>query len=76
MKFWVYENWHAGDYAKVHKEDCGCCEYGSGCHENIRGDENNKWHGPFSFYQEAWEFARSLERAETSPCGLCKPHLG
>ena len=48
MTFWVYEHRAAEKNAVVHIGSCGHCNDGYGCQRNRRGEENGRWHGPFS----------------------------
>ena len=42
MGYRFYENWTAEQKAVVHREDCGHCSFGKGCHDNPLGDKNGR----------------------------------
>ena len=72
MEFYIYENWVAEQKAVIHIGSCGYCNYGQGCHINIRGNRNGKWHGPFYSLEEAKNAAKNTGRP-VRPCSstLC-----
>ena len=53
MGYRVYENWTAEQKAVVHREDCGHCNFGKGCHDNPLEDENGRWSERFETFGEA-----------------------
>ena len=69
--YYIYENWVAEKKAKIHKADCGFCNNGNGAHNNIHGNRNGKWHGPFGNYTKAHEFAVRLNNRKVSNCSTC-----
>lgn len=73
MDYYIYENWVAEKTARIHKEDCSFCNFGKGTHENIRGNQNGKWHGPFSDFKKAYNKALSLNDRSVKMCLSCKP---
>ena len=62
MSYWIYENWVAESKAVIHNTSCGYCNEGRGCHKDVRGNNNGKWHGPFTNYEEAEVNARNTGR--------------
>lgn len=62
MNFYVYENWTAEDKAIIHRDSCGHCNYGRGCHANPLSDKNGKWHGPFESFEGAEKAAKATGR--------------
>ena len=62
MQYFIYENWTAEYKAVIHIGSCGYCNYGKGCHKNIHGDKNGKWHGPFDSLKEAEQAAYQTGR--------------
>ena len=62
MAYYIYENWVAESKAVIHHASCGYCNDGLGCHDNILGNKNGKWHGPFSTSDEAAENAKTIGR--------------
>ena len=74
MSFYIYENWTAERKAVIHQESCSHCNMGQGCHKNIHGDKNGRWHGPFESYQNALNFANNLRDRRVRSCGHCEPH--
>lgn len=73
MFYYVYENWVAEKKAVIHKESCSFCNNGEGIHQNIHGEKNGKWHGPFDKYAIAKEFAQSLRNRVAKVCSFCRP---
>lgn len=71
--FWVYENWVAAKKAVVHRGDCGFCHEGAGTGRNVLGEQNGRWHGPFSSFEGAKSAAVGLADREYRECGSCKP---
>ena len=71
--YYIYENWVADKKAKIHKATCAYCNNGNGRHEEIHGDKNGRWHGPFSSYNKAKKAALELEDRKISNCGHCVP---
>jgi len=70
MDFWVYENWRARKRSNVHKGDCSFCNHGEGLEKQSRGEENGKWHGPFSSKEDALKKAISIGM-EVNICHFC-----
>ena len=62
MTYYVYENWTAENKAVIHKDSCGNCKEGEGCHENPLGNKNGRWSCPFKSIEEAERFARETGR--------------
>lgn len=60
MSFHIYQNWTAENKAVLHEGSCKYCNHGKGCHKNIRGDKNGKWHGPFNSVEDVERYARDL----------------
>lgn len=75
MSFYIYENWTAEKKAVIHKGDCSFCDNGRGVHENVRGDRNGKWRGPFESYQGAKNIAESLGDRQVRDCKKCQSQL-
>ena len=71
MSFYIYENWVAENKAVIHRGECSFCNNGEGIHQNIRGEKNGRWHGPFDSYEEAREVAESLRNREVRGCKFC-----
>lgn len=71
MTFYVYENWRADDKAVVHRADCSFCNSGKGTGRGTLGEVNGKWHGPFESKEEAFCYAKSLNRKKTCCCATC-----
>ncbi len=59
MSYYVYENWTAEHKAVIHRSSCGNCNEGRGCHENLLGNKNGKWHGPFVSLEKARRVAEN-----------------
>jgi F-type H+-transporting ATPase subunit beta len=71
MTFWIYENF-GNKRARIHTADCRYCNDGQG----VGGDQTNdddKWHGPLSTFDDAEKAAKALDQKDTRPCGVCKP---
>lgn len=62
MTYWIYENWRAESKAVIHRASCGFCNDGQGFKPNPLGDQNGKWHGPFSTFEEAERSAKITGR--------------
>jgi len=71
MSYYIYENWVAEKKAVIHRSECGFCKSGSGIHENIHGEKNGKWHGPFDTYSKAKKFADNLKNRNVRNCSFC-----
>jgi len=71
MTYYVYENWTI-DRARVHRAECGSCNYGRGKQPNDSG-RNGRWSRSFETHQEAAAFMRTLPRGDRSDCGHCRP---
>lgn len=63
MNFWGYENWTAEQKAVIHKGSCGHCKEGRGCHQNILGEKNGRWLGPYSTLADAQSAANATKRS-------------
>lgn len=65
-QFYVYHNWQAGpSKAVIHRGSCGHCKNGQGW----AGDDDPKdarWHGPFTPFQAAHDFAAQLDTETAS----------
>ena len=70
MNYWVYENW-IHDFAKIHKESCGSCNYGAGLFGGGRR-RSGQWHGPFSSKEETVRVAKATHRTSFTNCGSCR----
>jgi F-type H+-transporting ATPase subunit beta len=71
MTFWIYENF-GNKRARIHTADCRYCNDGQG----VGGDQTNdddKWHGPLSTFDDAEKAAKALDQKDTRPCFVCKP---
>ncbi|GAH68588.1 unnamed protein product [marine sediment metagenome] len=73
MKYWVYENWTVckGGKAKIHKENCRCCNYGRGRWNKGTNNKNGMWHGPFATQREAKQGKLKKVRKAPVPCIFC-----
>lgn len=69
--YFVYENWRADDKAVVHKGDCSFCNNGQGTGRNTEGDNNGRLHRGFKTEQDAYIYAKSLNRKTTKKCAKC-----
>ena len=66
-EYWVYENWRAdGHKAKIHQSFCGHCSKGL----KESSGENDKWHGPFSSLEDAFQCANQTQ-AKVTTCLKC-----
>jgi len=72
MQYYIYENWVAEKKAVIHREDYPFCNGGRGIHQNIHGNRNGQWHGPFSHFEDANNFAKSLKDRAIRECIFCK----
>ena len=68
MSYYVYENWTAENKAMIHKNTCGFCKDGRGCHKNPLGNRNGRWHGPFDSLEEAKRTAENTGRTSKIHC--------
>lgn len=71
MRFYIYEHWTAEKKAVIHRGECSFCNYGDGIHQNIRGEKNGRWHGPFDSYEEARGIAEGFRNREVRDCKFC-----
>jgi len=62
MGYRFYENWTAEQKAVVHREDCGHCNFGKGCHDNPLGDKNGRWSERFETLDQAKQAAYATGR--------------
>jgi hypothetical protein len=70
--YYVYENWVAeGHKARIHFGHCPFCIFGKGMH-HTENEENGRWHGPFTSFEEAFEVATKTG-AYVSKCMHCVP---
>lgn len=69
--YYIYENWRAEKKAIIHKGDCPFCNDGKGTGRNTLGEQNCRWHGAFSSYEEARKKAESLKNREVRDCKNC-----
>lgn len=71
MSYYFYENWTAENKAKIHRAECGFCNYGKGIHPNA-SIRNGQWHGPFAWFDKAKVAAQQTGRP-VSTCSFCQP---
>ena len=60
--YYVYENWTAEHKAVIHESTCGYCNCGMGCHQNLHGNKNGQWIGPFKSLSDADRAAKATTR--------------
>lgn len=72
MAYHIYENWVAEKKAVIHEGNCKFCNHGKGCHENILGNRNGKWHGPFESFSKTEEVAKFLKDRILKIHSCCK----
>jgi hypothetical protein len=71
MPFYIYNNW-TRDRGRIHKAECGRCNFGKGVHETDSG-RNSEWIGPIEDRDLAFKKAAALGRAEMRACMTCNP---
>lgn len=71
MSYYVYENW-TRDRGRIHKAECGYCNYGQGIHARDSG-KNGRWLPPFEQREEAIKAAAALGHSDMRPCSACNP---
>jgi hypothetical protein len=62
MAFRFYEHWTAESKAVIHREECGFCNFGRGCHDNPLGDKNGRWSESFETIEHAKQEAEDTRR--------------
>jgi hypothetical protein len=68
--YWIYDNHHR-NRGRIHRGECGDCNYGKG--KNEAGKRTlDRWLG-FNTREAAFAAAKKLNRRDMRPCPKCAP---
>lgn len=74
MAFYVYTNWRAGYYRRIHQGKCRHCNNGHGKRLDKKEGRNGEWSPALKTYKEASSYKINREKAyELTDCKDCNP---